>query len=217
MASRIEYILPGIPKNEITWDQARYMLCDGDVLLWLPRDLTGNLIARGTNGPFCHVSMVAFAWGSPFQGGYHQVGDGALSLLRHEVQQHSGKISVFRVDGLGPHEGRTAAAFAMNGLSGSYASENIALIALAQSYTGRLLGLIPPVKRWWLDRARLRSRSRSSAICSQNVHRAYRDALQIELVPGKQESLVSPNDLAHSTRMKYICTLTWPQEWRRAA
>lgn len=212
MAS-IDYILPGVPRVEKAWDCARHDLQPGDVCLWEPHDAISYAIARETKGPFCHASVVDIVHATPIDMGYHYASDGCMTLLRHQVQLHSGKISVFRIPGLHDAERRTVAAYAMNGLGGAYAIDNIALIALGQFGIGRLLGLIPPLKRWYLDRVRRQSRKKSSAICSQNVHRAYREGLRLNLVSGKAEALVSPNDLARSARLKYQFSMTYPQNW----
>lgn len=208
------FLIPGVKRREVRWDEAKNEILDGSILLWEPHDFIGREIARNTNGPFCHASVCGFAWGSLFEGGYHIQGDGSINLLRKQVRLYSGKIHVFKIHGLTDAERHAFAVHAMNGLAGKYADEDILLNAMSETWLGQLLLCIPPLYRWWVDRAKRMSRKKSTADCSQNVVRAAREALRMSLCSGKPEALVSPNDIGRSARLDYCCSPVWPKGWK---
>lgn len=198
----------------VPYDVYRADALDGDVLLWKPHDLIGELIARETNGPYCHASAVVFVHDRPFQSAYREGENGFLSPLSAEIRRNSGQIDVYRapIDAIQRAQIRR---HLLDDLGGDYAWANIQQFVLDASWFGRLFEGLP----WF--RARLQSRraslerSRTSSICSQHVARAYGRGARYELCPQRSYSRTSPNDLARSPRLKYHATLTWPEGWKQ--
>jgi hypothetical protein len=190
-----------------------------DVLLWEPHGsfrsrFMGQAIADATGGPFCHASLTIRANGFLLDGGYHYAINGYMRHLSSEVRENSGSISVFRpvpeLDAITEHE---VANNVMGSLTGRYAIGNIGLITLA--LTCGWAKHLPFADDWFRAAIRRASHRRTGAICSQDVHRGYRMKGKTVLVDGKDEALISPNDLARSPRLKYVGTLTWPTHWMR--
>ena len=125
-----------------------------------------------------------------------------------EVRENPGKIHVFRavpeLDQITEHD---VAVNVLGSLSGTYAIGNIGLIMLAIGFGWARF--IPVLRDWFNAAVRRASRKRKGAICSQDVHRAYRMKAKLTLVDGKDEALITPNDLGRSPRLKYIGTLAW--------
>lgn len=206
-------ILPGVMRIPLPYDIYRQVALDGDILLWEPRDLEGEIIARETKGPFCHASGAVAIHGRLFQSAYREGENGFLSPLSAEVRRHSGIISVFRV--AAPDEQRKrVAAHLLDDLGGDYQWANLGLIAADLSWLARVARRLPWLNREYQRQFALQSRKRSGAICSQHVARAWATGAQIVLV-GKPLALISPNDLARDRRAKYVGTLTWPEGWKQ--
>ncbi|MBI3866818.1 MAG: hypothetical protein HY290_33480 [Planctomycetia bacterium] len=198
-------ILPGIPCHDLPYVDYRHSARDCDVALWEPRDFSGKLIAVATDGPFCHVSGLAWLHGRLWSAGYEERCNGFLSPLSAEVRRHPRKISVFRPTlHLDERQRQAILRHLVGDLTGDYAWKNIRLITL-----GHLLGL-----RWftWIPAYREMIRKQSlqtkSAICSQHIVRSFRRGANLRFV-NKHDAVVSPNDLARSPLLHYLGTLTW--------
>lgn len=187
---------------------------DADILLWRPSsfwDIQGRTIAWGTDGPYKHASMVMLLFGRLWQAGYHMKGNGQLSPLSGEVRRFNRTIDVYRCSDMIPRARSEVAQAAVYSMGGDYQMKNIGLITAAFLAGG--LGRIPFIKEWFKQIVQHQYRMRSGAICSQDVHRAFRTAGKVELCPGFDEPLVSPNDISRSKFVQYLGTLTWPDNW----
>lgn len=202
----------------LSYELYRRSAMDGDLLLWeprpQPRDEIGHIIAAATRGSFCHASGVVHVHGRPFQSAYREGQNGFLSPLSAEVRRNSGLISVFRV-AMTDEQRERVAAHLIEDLGGDYAWANIALIAGHWGWVGRLAASIPFVRAGLERGDELQSRKQSGAICSQHYARALQAGANVELSPGRQLALISPNDLGRSARVKYLGTLIWPENWKQ--
>lgn len=192
----------------LAWSEYRRTACDADVALWTPRDPAGEIIAWATGGPFCHATGVVHWFDEICSAGYEERRDGFVAPLHRAVQKHPGKIAIFRCNF---DQGSSRLRLSMHvakrlvtDLDGEYQWRNIRLIALAHTFTGRTWLCNTT---WYKSLALRQSLKTRSAICSQHVHRSFREGAFITLVPHKRESLVTPNDLARSSRLTYVDTL----------
>lgn len=220
-------LLPGVSRKLLGYDEYRATACEADILLWEPGDLTGRVIAAFTAGPFCHASLVVRVAGRLFQAAYSEGKDGHLSPLSAEIRRHSGRVSVFRVKErprrngipgrpLMEQEREWIASRLVNSLGGDYAWRNIRLIAYAMLF--RWCDRVPALRNLFDRLLDEQARKHTSAICSQDVVRAFRTAAAVPLVPGltpTAEPLVSPNDIGRGQAGNYVGTLVWPENWKR--
>ncbi|MDE2426742.1 MAG: hypothetical protein KGO96_12645 [Elusimicrobia bacterium] len=212
----VEEIIPGLRRAWLPYNE--YAASNGDILLWEAHTAAGLAIAIETGGPFVHASGVVVAIGRPWQLAYQEGLNGYASPLSAEVRRHSGKISVFRPDYFGLPLGRASCddvAYELaNSLGGDYEWTNIALIFAQRSLILRALAhVFPCLRRRWEAELERTNHKRTSAICSQNVARAWLSGAGLELVKGKPLSLVTPNDIGLACRNAYLGTLTWPENW----
>jgi hypothetical protein len=197
---------PSFQHRPLAWSDYQRTACDADVALWAPRDPAGEVIAWATGGPFCHATGIVHWFGQICSAGYEEHRNGFGAPLERAVADHPGKIAIFRCPALGHRLKETGEVSRrlVEDLDGVYQWRNIRLIALSHTLLGRAF---LTRTTWYQSLALRQSLKTKSAICSQHVHRSFREGARITLVPHKRESLVTPNDLASSSQLIYLGTL----------
>lgn len=194
-------------KLSISYHAYRRVMEPCDVALWEPHSTTllvrlgEEAIAKYTDGPYCHASCVGYNGQRIWQYGY-QFWNGYGSPLSGEVKRNSGGIAIYRA--VTPYDKNVVMSHMIGDLAGHYDFTDLGLIGLSALVGYGVLSRF----RGYREAVLRRSRETSNSICSQHVARSFGYA-GVKFRLDDEYGLVSPNDLARPTFMKYIGHLTW--------
>ena len=169
--------------RHVGYAEARPQIHDGDILLWKPATIIGRLICWATGQAYSHASMAAYDPDGRLRNvEMIQHKGGKSEPLSAQVQKYPGRCEVWRPNR--PLYDGPAAVVPMLWLLGQpYGWLDFCLIAVQ-----RLLGL------------RIRRPNSNSPtwlrFCSESIAYALRVGPKIVCCPGKDDSEVSPGDLA---------------------
>ncbi len=184
------------------YQNVRGEIADGDVLLFRPLrpGILGRLITRIGRGPYSHAELAVWCHGRLLSCGalrWHGVRAATLSGL---VEDHDCQWDVFRVVPRrdGDYDRGLAVDYMLGILGQGYGWYDLLRTAAARMCLARLL--IPPD----IDDRRA---STHPSFCRQAVSRSL-NAGGIDPVHFRAHRATGPNDLARSTCLKYLFTLT---------
>ena len=177
-----------MPRRPVPYREARGMIQDGDLLLWLPSTLSGNAITTVTHSLYSHAAMAAWWRDHLMVLESVQWRGGDTARLSDQVARWPGLCDVYRV----PGEYRWCAVdAAIERIHVPYGWLSLAHI-LARKYLGLCRHseyIVPPT---------------TPLVCSAFVCDSYRRA-GLDLVPGKPAWAAEPGDIAKAG--KYLLTI----------
>lgn len=194
------------PIRELPYSEYRRDARDCDLALWEPAGFWGRMIARYTEGPFSHVSAVAWWYDVErlMSVGYDEKRGGVAEPLSACVARHPGKINIFRMcpevwDQ--PDEIQQVKIQLCKNLGWAYRWQSIRFFLWLKLPFLRLFTGTQLFKDYVLEA----HSSIREGICSQHIARSFA-AVDIRFVQ-KPFALISPNDIGLSGQLDYVGTL----------